>query len=111
MQLPKILGPGGQLQPFELSHNDDADNDQQKPRADLRGMYHPPAPALMGILPGAEKCSDVLREPDEEANEQERESERHLEAFALDSEMHSRPPEAEGNRDNQQPANVPDKVV
>ncbi len=68
---------------FEVSHDDEADDDHQEPRGDFLTADHPPYVHLIRVLPGTKVCRDVFSYPDKKGDEQERQVYRH-EVFPCD---------------------------
>ena len=63
---------------LELGHDNEADNDQQKPRADLAEVDDFPAISLVRVVPGAKKRSDIFGDPDEEPDQKISEGSREI---------------------------------
>lgn len=54
-------------------------------------MDERPSGLLVRVLPGAEKCRDVFGDPDEKADEQKRQNQRHFVDGVMDAERNDRP--------------------
>ncbi len=63
--------PQTALHPLKLRHDDNADDDKQRPRTDLADVDDCPGGLLVGVLPGAKERRDVFGDPDEKADQYE----------------------------------------
>ncbi len=57
------------LHPLQRGDDQEADDDEQKPGADLAEMDKMPAVGLVRVPPGAEERGHIFRDPDKEADQ------------------------------------------
>ena len=91
---------------LQLRHDDDGNDDEQKPRTDFADMDKRPSGLLIRILPGAEERRDVFGNPDEKTDKQKGQDQGHFIDCVMQSERHSRPEEDKEQQDFQAPADV-----
>lgn len=96
---------------LQFRHDDETDDDEQKPGADFAEMDQLPARALIGVVPGAEKRRDVLGNPDEKANQKVGERDGHPKPLMSHAEMDLRTPEHDKNGGHEHPTHIPEEVV
>lgn len=99
------------LHMLQLRHNDEADDHEQKPRADFAQMDQLPAGALVRVRPGAEKRGDVFCDPDEKADQKVAERDGHGKTLMGDAEVDLRAPEHDEHEHHQHPAKIPDVMM
>ncbi len=96
---------------LQIRHQDEADNDHQKPGCYFAGGHHVPHMDLVGILPGAEVGGDILGYPDEKSDEEEADIHVHPAHFCGDGEIHTRLPEKSEHHGDQKVAEIVDVVI
>ena len=96
---------------LQIRHQDETDDDHEKPRGDLLRGNDIPCVYLTRILPRADVRPDILCNPDEKGDEEEREAKRHPPALRSDGEVYSRLPEENENGGDEEEAEIVDEVI
>ena len=96
---------------LQIRHDDETNDDHEKPRCDLLRRDDIPCLHLIGILPRADIGADVLGYPDEKRDEEKGDTQRHPPPMLGDGEIHGRPPEEREDGDDEKDAEVVDEVV
>ena len=96
---------------LEVRDQDEADDDHEEPRGDLLRRDDIPRMYLTRVLPRTDIRPDILCNPDEKRDEEEREAKRHPPALRSDGEVYSRLPEENENGGDEEEAEIVDEVV
>lgn len=99
-----LLGLGG-------NHEHKAQRDEQRPVAELAGVYQVPAVGLVGAAPGAQCRGQVLRQPEEVADEDEGHRRRHPVAVTTNNEVDGASPQGGEEIGHGHSAQVDDDVT
>lgn len=96
---------------FQVGDDNETDDDQERPSVNLAEGNDVPCVDLVGVLPGAEIRGNVFGNPDEKADEKEREQQWHAAFFVDVRKEDCRAPEEDGDKDGERPAEIRNEVV
>jgi hypothetical protein len=96
---------------LQVAHDQAAYEYQQEPRAEQVELHDVPGLALVRVLPGAEEGAKVLREPDEQGDQEKGHHCRHAPHDIPRPELERAPPKREEEHPAQGPAHVGEPAV